>query len=134
MKAKIASNVNCNAVVVTAPAEAVLKTVGSVRTVTAKQMLAAMDRWPNLTEKEEITLDELAANRGRITTRADLFDVIYGNEEDGGPESGEKLIDIWVCKVRQKTHANIKTTYGLGYALIPRAESEVSPKIATKTW
>ena len=133
-KAKIHANVNCDAVVATVKPEAVLASVGSVRTVTAKQLLAAMDKWPVLTKTEAIVLDELATFKGRPVLHPDMLDAVYGHRADGGPATGDAVIKVIVHRVRQKAKANIVTSHGIGYALIPRVETEVSSSLTSQGW
>lgn len=129
MKARVHANVNCNAKFTAVKPEAVLASIGSVRTVTAKALLAAMDRWPPMTKTEELVLDELATFRGRHVLHPDLIDAVYGHRPDGGPETGDAVIKVIVHRIRRKAKANIVTEHGIGYALIPRTESAVSSKL-----
>jgi two-component system cell cycle response regulator CtrA len=76
-----------------------------------------------LTSKEYQLLELLALRKDRPVARDALLTALY----DGNDEPGGKIIDVFVCKVRQKLSAAsggrrfIDTVWGGGYVLRSRA-------------
>ena len=78
----------------------------------------------NLTQREYEILELLWLRRGSIVTKEMFLDRIYG----GGREPEYKIIDIFICKLRQKlaqatggSHY-IETVWGRGYLLRDSAQ------------
>lgn len=78
----------------------------------------------HMTEKEYLIFELLATRAGRVCTKQQLMDHLYGGRDE--PE--EKIIDVFVCKARKKLGENgviIATVWGRGYmiksAVIPDA-------------
>jgi len=101
------------------------KTAGSsIRTgkivVNLEQRLVTVDGNPvNLTQREYEILELLSSRKGTIVTKEMFLDRLYA----GGHEPEHKIIDIFVCKLRQKlaqatggSHY-IETLWGRGYVL-----------------
>ena len=72
-----------------------------------------------LTQREYETLELLSSRKGTIVTKEMFLDRLYA----GGHEPEHKIIDIFVCKLRQKlaqatggSHY-IETVWGRGYVL-----------------
>lgn len=61
----------------------------------------------------------LAVTPGKVVTKAQLIDWIYGDDEDGGPEWAEKNISVAVTKPRSRG-VPIRTGHG-GYSYEARA-------------
>ena len=81
----------------------------------------------NLTQREYEILELLWLRRGSIVTKEMFFDRIYA----GGREPEYKIIDIFICKLRQKlaqasgeSHY-IETMWGRGYLLRDSAQYRV---------
>jgi len=82
--------------------------------------LVSVDGDPvKLTQREYEILELLYSRRGTIVTKEMFLNRIYA----GGHEPEQKIIDIFVCKLRQKlTQATggshyIETVWGRGYVL-----------------
>ncbi|MNC76543.1 Transcriptional regulatory protein SrrA [compost metagenome] len=74
-----------------------------------------------LTNKEYDLLLFLAENRGRVFSRSDLLDKVWGFEVAGDT----RTVDIHVQRVRKKLDEDhsasmIETIFGIGYKLISR--------------
>lgn len=70
----------------------------------------------HVTEKEYLILELLALRRGRVCTKMQLMDHLYG----GLNEPEEKIIDVFVCKLRRKLGQHgrmIETVWGRGYLM-----------------
>ncbi|MCL2567736.1 MAG: response regulator transcription factor [Alphaproteobacteria bacterium] len=85
--------------------------------LTTKQ--AMIDNKPiSLTSKEYAVLEILALKKGKPVSKEHLLDQLYGGI--GEPEP--KIIDVFVCKIRDKIKKNtgknyIKTIWGQGYLI-----------------
>jgi two-component system cell cycle response regulator CtrA len=69
-----------------------------------------------MTEKEYLLLELLAMRAGRVCTKQQIMDHLYGGRDE--PE--EKIIDVFVCKIRRKLGELswvIGTVWGRGYLL-----------------
>jgi len=73
-----------------------------------------------LSRKELDLLVALARRRGRIATREDLLDEVWGHH----PSSGARAVDFHILNLRRKLEANprepryLLTHHGLGYRLV----------------
>lgn len=80
------------------------------------------DRKSRLAPAEAKLLTTLALDPGKVFSKADLMDHIYGGEE----EPMEKIIDVFVCKLRAKLlEMNdgldvVRTVWGRGYQFEPK--------------
>ncbi len=80
------------------------------------------DRRSRLAPAEAKLLTTLALDPGKVFSKADLMDHIYGGEE----EPMEKIIDVFVCKLRAKLlEMNdgldvVRTVWGRGYQFEPK--------------
>jgi two-component system cell cycle response regulator CtrA len=78
----------------------------------------------HLTGKEYQMLELLALRRGRPVCKDAFLTALYGGEEEPGP----KIIDVFICKLRQKLAAvsggkrHIETVWGGGYVLRDAAD------------
>jgi DNA-binding response OmpR family regulator len=76
----------------------------------------------DLTPTEFRLLYALALDRGRVVTRDELLQKIWGRRES----HRDRTVDVFVRKLREKIdrrapyHAFIHTRYGVGYALDPK--------------
>lgn len=43
----------------------------------------------------------ILARRGGVAVKEDIFEDLYGDREDGGPEAQTKMMDVLLCKCRQ---------------------------------
>ena len=74
-----------------------------------------------LTPTEFRLLYQLALDRGRVTTRDELLQKIWGRRET----HRDRTVDVFVRRLRQKidrpapTHSFIQTRFGVGYKLEP---------------
>ena len=72
-----------------------------------------------LTKKEYCVLELLSLRKGVVVTKEAFLNHLYG----GMDEPGMKIIDVFVCKLRQKLaeatggRHYIKTVHGRGYTL-----------------
>jgi DNA-binding response OmpR family regulator len=67
-----------------------------------------------LSEREFATLQELMANAGRVLTRAQLEDKLYG----WGDEIGSNAVEVYVHQLRRKLYPEaIRTIRGVGYVM-----------------
>jgi DNA-binding response OmpR family regulator len=58
----------------------------------------------------------LLINQGRLCTKDEIFDYMYGDDPDGGPEYGPHIVDVLVCRLRKKGWP-IETEWGRGYII-----------------
>ncbi|MEZ5824457.1 MAG: response regulator transcription factor [Geminicoccaceae bacterium] len=86
-----------------------------------------------VTAKEYTILELLALRRGQPLTKEIFLDHLYG----GGDEPEQKIIDVFICKLRKKISAinhnkhNIETVWGRGYVLKDLTDSdETAPAAA----
>lgn len=92
---------------------------GPVRIDLAARSAEVAGRALKLTRREYGVLEALALRKGRPVSREELFDTLYGGEE----EPSHKIIDVYVCKLRRKLAAvlrdadPIETVWGHGYRL-----------------
>src|SRR5262249_28028689 len=74
-----------------------------------------------LTPTEVKLLDTLALDRGRVVTRDELLQKVWGRRET----HRDRTVDVFVRRLRQKidrpatTHSFIQTRFGVGYKLEP---------------
>ncbi len=67
-----------------------------------------------LSAREFATLQELMMNAGRVRTRSQLEDGLYG----WGEEIGSNTIEVYIHNLRRKLHADlIRTIRGVGYII-----------------
>ncbi len=70
-----------------------------------------------LTRHEYQILELLALRKGSVVSKDAILNNLYG----GTNEPSRKIIDVFVCKIRQKLgssgEANIHTVFGQGYVL-----------------
>lgn len=81
-------------------------------------MVVANGRFATLTGSEMQVLEAIVRRAPAIATRAHLMDDLYALR--AGDEPLEKIIDVFVCKVRKKLSAvgvEIVTHRGKGYSL-----------------
>ena len=82
-----------------------------------------------LTPTEFRLLYALALERGRVLTRDELLQRIWGRRES----HRDRTVDVFVRKLREKVdrraqhHSFIQTRYGVGYQLDPRPKSGAPP-------
>ena len=81
-------------------------------------------RSANLTPTEFRLLHALALERGRVVTRDELLQKLWGRRQT----RRDRTVDVFVRKLRDKidrqapTHAFVHTRYGVGYKLEPLAK------------
>ena len=81
-----------------------------------------------LTPTEFRLLYQLALERGRVVTRDELLQKIWGRRET----HRDRTVDVFVRRLRDKIdrraprHTFIQTRYGVGYRLEPEAKKEMS--------
>lgn len=71
----------------------------------------------HLTDNEGRVVAALVKN-GRPLSRANLFDVLWGDDVDGGPELADNCLKVCVSKLRKKINGipfGIETIWGRGY-------------------
>ncbi|TXI32059.1 MAG: DNA-binding response regulator, partial [Aquipseudomonas alcaligenes] len=70
----------------------------------------------NLTSREQAVLEALIARPGRVMSKEQLADQVFGLDEDASPDA----IEIYVHRLRKKLEGDavrIVTFRGLGYLL-----------------
>ncbi len=83
------------------------------------------DRSAELTPTEFRLLYQLALDRGRVVTRDELLQKLWGRRES----HRDRTVDVFVRRLREKvdrpasTHTFIQTRYGVGYRLEPVAKA-----------
>ena len=99
-------------------------------TVSLEEQQASVDGEPlKLTAKEYGVLELLAMRRGQTVGKQQFLSHLYG----GMDEPDLKIVDVYVCKLRQKIAAKtgganyIATEWGRGYAL--REDGKPPPKV-----
>ncbi|MDJ1156806.1 response regulator transcription factor [Chelatococcus sp. SYSU_G07232] len=78
------------------------------------------NREVNLKRRELTLLEILVSRPGRVFSKEELLDQIFGFEEASGPN----VIELYVGRLRRKlegARAEIRTIRGLGYQLVPHA-------------
>ena len=74
-----------------------------------------------LSLRELHLLYALAEREGRVVTREELYETVWGGEL----RADDRIVDVYVAKLRRKLHsalpdrAYIHTHFGLGYRLHP---------------
>lgn len=58
-----------------------------------------------LTEQQGGIMAALLANYGKFVQRSHLFEALWGDDEDGGPLEGEKVIEVHLCQMRRELRA-----------------------------
>jgi DNA-binding response OmpR family regulator len=82
------------------------------------------DQSAELTPTEFRLLYQLALDRGRVVTRDELLQKLWGRRES----HRDRTVDVFVRRLREKvdrpasTHTFIQTRYGVGYRLEPVAK------------
>lgn len=94
--------------------------------ITFGQGISIDGRWVRLTGSELKLLELLARRAERTLTRSAIMDALYCDRSiDEEPQ--EKIIDIWICKLRNRLAGargvRIETRWGEGYRLTTRAEA-----------
>lgn len=85
-----------------------------------------------LTRREYQTLELLVLRKGGIVTKEAFLNHLYG----GRDEPDEKIIDVYVCKVRKKiaslskAGAYIETVWGRGYSMHEPSAIAPSPELS----
>jgi len=92
--------------------------LGSVRINSALQEVFCGNREISLTAKEFAILEYLVMRRGRIVSRQNIIDHLYG----GFGDIASNVIDVMICNLRRKIHqpeepAIIETRRGVGYVI-----------------
>lgn len=80
------------------------------------QRLARYGETLRLPRKEFNMAVVLLSASGRLVSHDELFDALYGDREDGGPD--EKIIAIMLCRLRKKlvqVGVRIETHHGQGF-------------------
>lgn len=71
------------------------------------------------TKSERLVLSILKAGEGKIVRRSAIYASMYSVRPDGELVI-EKVIDVWICKIRRKLKRHsIETIWGVGWRLIP---------------
>lgn len=78
----------------------------------------AVDKTPvELTRREVALLEVLMGQPGRVFSKSDLLDQLYGFESEAGPNA----IELYVGRLRKKlagANAEIRTLRGMGYQIL----------------
>ncbi|MBO9428636.1 response regulator transcription factor [Sulfitobacter sp. R18_1] len=81
-----------------------------------------------LSQREHAIFSHLALNIGRVISKDNLYDAVYGMDDN---QPFDKVIDVYICKIRKKIESRtgkkyIETVYGRGYKLAAPEEEEAS--------
>lgn len=91
-----------------------LAVLGSLRVHSARRTAEIAGQLLELTPKEFDLLALLVFHPGRVYTREDLLDLVWGMEYAGGT----RTVDIHIQRLRKKlgdAHVLLQTVYGIGY-------------------
>lgn len=108
-----------------APAESTLVRVGEVELDTARFEVRVAGRAVALTAKEFSILEALAREPGRVFSRAQIIERVFGFDRD----VLERTVDAHVMNLRRKLEAHegsprlLETVYGRGYRLADGASA-----------
>lgn len=90
-----------------------------------RQKLAALGRTVSgdvlqhrFTKGESAVFAALRNAKGAVVSKEAVYDAVYGNDPDGGPEP--KILDVFICKIRKKLVGSgytIVTHWGLGWRM-----------------
>jgi two-component system OmpR family response regulator len=95
--------------------------LGDLRVDLAARVVTRGERRIVLTERELAVFEVLAAQPGRVVTRAELLDRVWSHNYDGTPG----VVDVYVGYLRRKLEHEtgpplIRTVRGVGFVLEPR--------------
>lgn len=104
--------------------------IGKLTFNISSRKVSVEDQVLKLTQKEYEVLELLALHDGMVVSKKNILDALY--DEVGRP--GEKIVDVFVCKIRSKIKkltggdGLIDTVWGSGYMLVdsyvrPQAQS-----------
>ncbi len=96
----------------------------SIETITRGYMVPELRHdWSayQLTRTEIQVADFLLLRKGKVCSKEQLLDALYGNRADDPPDA--KIIDVFVCKMRKKlihfgSPYGVETVWGAGYKLV----------------
>lgn len=96
----------------------VLNINSSIKIDTKSRSVKAYDKEVKLKPKEYDLLEFLAKNKGRVFTREELLDSVWGDEYDGEL----RTVDVHVRRLRGKldnenSSSIIETVFGIGYVM-----------------
>lgn len=97
-----------------------------LREANAEDSAAVLMGACGLTPEEASLLAILWRRSPAVVRKAALFDLLFGDRLDGGPEP--KILDVVVCKVRRKVEilaGCIETVWGVGYRLTPQGRARL---------
>lgn len=105
--------------------------IGKLTFNTSSRKVFVEDEILRLTRKEYDVLEILATNGGMVVSKKKILDTLY----DGVERPGEKIVDVFICKIRSKIKkltggdGLIDTVWGSGYMLVdlyvrPHARSD----------
>lgn len=95
--------------------------IGDVEIRPAEYQVLVANRRIGLTIREFETFHALVERRGRVVTRAEIYDAVWG----GQISHRDRSVDVYVRKVRNKLAAAsprciyIHTHFGIGYRFDP---------------
>lgn len=81
-----------------------------------RRALLVGDNWNILTASEWTLFETLARHGGRAVSKDSLWEALYPAERDVDA-ADEKIVDVFICKMRQKCPFGIETVWGHGYIL-----------------
>lgn len=100
--------------------------IGDIVIETETKRVTVAEQLMVLTRREYQILELLVMRKGGTVTKEAFLNHLYGGQD----EPGQKIIDVYVCKLRKKIAAlsqvgvSIETVWGQGYTLHePRADS-----------
>jgi DNA-binding response OmpR family regulator len=107
--------------------------VGPLEIVPDEHLARAGGRALMLSVRELRLLTELARRADRITSREELFRLVWGREM----RRGDRLVDVYVRKLRVKLEVAlpdwkfIHTHFGFGYRLAPERRRAANQRFTT---
>ena len=91
--------------------------VGDITFDRSARLVRLDGRQIDLTRREMALLEVLMGQQGRVFSKTDLLDQLYGFEGDAGPNA----IELYVGRLRKKlagANAEIRTLRGVGYQIV----------------
>ena len=107
------------------PIEAVDYLLGAIEILQGVVGQDQIDHGFHLTPLEERLFSALASRPGKTLSKSAIYDAIYFDRASADDLPDPKIIDILICKIRQKLpkdKGQIETAWGRGYRFVPAAQ------------
>lgn len=76
---------------------------------------------------ESYMLNVLLRFEPNVAPHEEIWDALWGDRSDGGPDWADRAIAVYACKLRRRGY-NIKTVYGKGYQLCLTRSTTPTPQ------